>query len=236
MRKVLDQRKTNNSILVLATLGVFLGLVLIGAAPQVLAQAAMTREFNVKDEIEHKDDLDTKPDIEKAFEQLAGTVKDVYSSAEEVTRDHDDLLNDGNYAFSYYISIRPNGTARYLDPGNNKTDLVTNANRYFVPLRRLYDSLLARSDDWHSRLLVQFVLGRDDATFTVTIVSPDDGSAAAAASAYQKALERKLSSETNLVRSTILRSTEVTAKDDKVLIVTHFPRAGLDPLLAADAK
>ena len=39
----------------------YLGLVLAGATPQILAQAAMTREFDVKDEIEVKDDLDTKP-------------------------------------------------------------------------------------------------------------------------------------------------------------------------------
>ncbi len=57
----MNNRKANNSILVLATLGVYLGLVLVGATPQVLAQAAMARQFNVKDEIEVKDDLDKKP-------------------------------------------------------------------------------------------------------------------------------------------------------------------------------
>lgn len=55
-------RKTPNSILFLTTLGVYLGLVLVGATPQILAQAAMTRQFDVKDEIEVKDDLDKKPD------------------------------------------------------------------------------------------------------------------------------------------------------------------------------
>lgn len=55
-------RKPQNSILVLATLGVYFGLVLAGATPQVLAQAAMTREFDVRDEVEVKEDLDTKPD------------------------------------------------------------------------------------------------------------------------------------------------------------------------------
>jgi len=40
---------------------VYLGLVLAGATPQVLAQAAMTRQFDVKDEVEVKDDLDKKP-------------------------------------------------------------------------------------------------------------------------------------------------------------------------------
>jgi len=62
------QRRNQNSILVLATLGVYLGLVLAGATPPVLAQAAMTREFNVKDEIEVKDDLDTKPDAPQRFQ------------------------------------------------------------------------------------------------------------------------------------------------------------------------
>ncbi len=232
----MNVRKTNNSILVLATLGVYLGLVLIGATPQVLAQAAMTREFNVKDEIEHKDDLDTKPDSEKALEQLAETIKDVYGGATEVSQDHLDLVNEGRYDFSYYVSIRPNGTARYREPAENKSDLVTNANRYFVPLRRLYDTILSRSDDWHDRFLVQFVLGQNDATFTLTVTAADAQSAAGSASSYEKALERKRSIEANLVRSTILRSTEVTAKDDKIVIVTHLPRAGLDPLLASDAK
>ncbi len=55
-------KRPQNSILVLATLGVYLGLVLAGATPQVLANAAMTRQFDVKDEIEYKEDLDTKPD------------------------------------------------------------------------------------------------------------------------------------------------------------------------------
>ena len=63
-----------NSILVLATLGVYFGLVLVGATPQVLAQAAMTREFSVKDEIEVKDDLDTKPDLQD--ETAAATSED----------------------------------------------------------------------------------------------------------------------------------------------------------------
>jgi hypothetical protein len=76
----LNNRKNQNSILVLATLGVYLGLVLAGATPQVLANAAMTRQFDVKDEIEVKDDLDKKPnklgaDSEEAPESIATDTK-----------------------------------------------------------------------------------------------------------------------------------------------------------------
>jgi len=57
----LSKPKNQNSLLVLTTLGVYLGLVLLGATPQVLAQAAMTRQFSVKDEVQRKDDLDDNP-------------------------------------------------------------------------------------------------------------------------------------------------------------------------------
>ncbi len=48
----------------LTTLGVYIGLLMAGSAPGVVAQqaGAMTRNFDVKDEIEIKDDLDNKPD------------------------------------------------------------------------------------------------------------------------------------------------------------------------------
>ena len=57
----MGNRKHNNSVLVLATLGVYFGLVFVGATP-VMGHAAMTRHFEIQDEIEFKDDLDKKPD------------------------------------------------------------------------------------------------------------------------------------------------------------------------------
>ena len=59
----MTNRKTQNSILFLATLGVYLGLFIAGgAAPQVFAHSATTRGFEISDEIEVKDDLDTNPE------------------------------------------------------------------------------------------------------------------------------------------------------------------------------
>lgn len=54
----------------------YLGLVLAGATPQVLAQAAMSRQFDVKDEVEVKDDLDKKPDnlLAKIAESAASEI------------------------------------------------------------------------------------------------------------------------------------------------------------------
>src|SRR5215213_10130440 len=61
----MSNRKNYNSIVFLTTLSVYLGLVLVGGAtPSVLAQAATTRDFNIKNEIVVEDDLDKKPDDE----------------------------------------------------------------------------------------------------------------------------------------------------------------------------
>ena len=58
-------RNKNNSIIFLTTLSVYLGLVLVGGTPSVLTYAALTRNFDIQNEIEVKDDLDNKPEDDK---------------------------------------------------------------------------------------------------------------------------------------------------------------------------
>jgi hypothetical protein len=59
----LANKKNQNSILFLTTLGVYIGLLMVGSTPGVIAQqGAMTRNFEISDEIEERDDLDTQPD------------------------------------------------------------------------------------------------------------------------------------------------------------------------------
>lgn len=59
----MTKSKSHNSIIFLTTLGVYLGLVLAGgASPQVFAYTALTRNFDIQDEVEVKDDLDKKPE------------------------------------------------------------------------------------------------------------------------------------------------------------------------------
>lgn len=60
------KNKKHNSIIFLTTLSVYLSISLLGAAPQVLAYAATTRDFDIQTEIEYKDDFDNKPDNETA--------------------------------------------------------------------------------------------------------------------------------------------------------------------------
>ena len=78
----MSNRKNYNSIVFLTTLSVYLGLVLAGGAtPTVLAQAALTRDFDLKKEIVLEDDLDKKPDDEKT-DDYAGSLQNYLEEIE----------------------------------------------------------------------------------------------------------------------------------------------------------
>lgn len=87
--------KNYNSIVFLTTLSVYLGLVLAGGAgaPQVLAQAALTRNFDVQIEAEIKDDLDKKPDDEE-FNNLLKTLQEDYDNIDKYFVEIEDFLID----------------------------------------------------------------------------------------------------------------------------------------------
>ena len=83
-QRKMAKSKNHNSIIFLTTLGVYLGLVLAGgASPQVFAYTALTRNFDIQDEIEVKDDLDKKPEpaAEKSNDNSDAKVATVVSDS-----------------------------------------------------------------------------------------------------------------------------------------------------------
>src|SRR5215213_8774342 len=84
----MSNRKNYNSIVFLTTLSVYLGLVLVGGAtPSVLAQAATTRDFNIKNEIVVEDDLDKKPDEDLFADSIVGLVQELDKLSREKSFD-----------------------------------------------------------------------------------------------------------------------------------------------------
>jgi len=247
----LNNRKPQNSILVLATLGVYLGLVLVGATPQVLANAAMTRQFDVKDEIEVKDDLDKKPDDERS----------------PVTASVQVYLNDVEFFLASLGRLKARGK---FDPAKDtfnvsQTTLLpcvdSNLAGRYTPTRFDNTSEPSRSAlEYFSRSMVygyslgdciantefsgvaaadsRFTFGFDSKTFSVNIGVKKQSP--------QRALDllRELEStlrlystqENTKLRQSIIANTAFSADNDQVFVVTRLPRAGLDTLLATDAK
>ena len=242
----MSNRKSQNSILVLATLGVYLGLVLVGATPTVLAQAAMTRQFNVKDEIEVKDDLDKKPD--KNDPSLEGI--------QTYLRTLDSYLADVRATDGRLGSVYGQNPEFVL---STPCHAVGNANRPFgsigtgvITLPILLDPQYRDQNwEWHfnckplqssdvEKLIYTQVevSGTEKGVFTyqVSIKLPTSFESNGLFQNLERAFRLIKAEDLSNRRQVLFENTKVVDSEDKVTIITRLPRAGLDALLAKDAK
>lgn len=252
----MTKRKTQNSFLVLTTLGVYLGLLMVGgAAPQVLAHSATTRNFEITDEIEVKDDLDTKPDDERADERsevrlsLLTYFQDVEYFVKTLRRlggtKYFDAAGDsfevdqttqlpcisanriGSYTANKFVTkneqLRPwlESFSKLLTDGYSLGDCLPNSR--FAPVETT-DS--------------KFNFRLDNKAFAIDVAvrksSPEAAKLLAADIADTFAALRR--SEADTVRQKLYEATKFRSENDQIFVVTHMPRAALDPLLAKDAK
>lgn len=226
--KLSIKSKNPNSVLFIAALGVYLGLVLAGAAPQVLAQATVTRH------VEQKDGADKRPDGEKALEKFAAALEDLYRITSEVSANANaKRANNGTFSFDYFVTVKPNGVSRQYSASVGVSSPWSGKLR--EPLLSLYDAFLPRADDWDENFLVQFNVDNDHVTLKTTIIT-DPGSTAQSLSAIEQGLVRQRSTETNFVRSQIYNASNVTVEKNKIIVVANLPRAGLESLLTKSGK
>lgn len=242
--------KSQNSIIALATLGVYLGLLLAGATPGVLAQqAALTKEFNIKDEIERKDDLDKKPDdceklAAKAKEKLRRFSIDektffAYSTAfTELTTSLTQLKTSpfSLRGYTYGDVGLPSGVSFW--GGGGKPALVSGKVR-----RKLDGNILALARLFPAANIdgkegFQFELSFDDNGLftTAKVLRNNNVEAHQAFIAYDSLTDLWRCTPKNAVDILISKNTEITWENNQVIIVTRLPRGSLDTLLATNAK
>lgn len=229
----------------------YLGLVVAGATPQVLASAAMTRSFDVRDEIEGKDDLDKKPDDDRT------PVPDSVQG----------YLQDVEY---FFINLRRLGARGSFYPGKDVFDVEQStvlpcvdgnrAGRY-TPVRFIYPNELSRpvAMQFSQSMVFGYSLGDciNNGVFSETaavdssysfkldangfsvklsIKKQSPQNASALLRELKSALDLYAAEKNNTLRKKIIDSTSFRAENDQIFIVTRLPRAGLDSLLAKDAK
>jgi hypothetical protein len=230
-------RKNQNSILFLTTLGVYLGLLIVGgAAPQAFAHSATTRNFEITDEIEVKDDLDTKPDSEEALAQFAVSMEDIYRVAAEISRDNPQGVEKGQYSFNFFITYRPNGGSTYVSSPGSSAALRTHSGRYSKPLQNLYDAFLLRSDQPHERFRVDLELTQTDLIFKASLFTDSDEISKEYGRLFSESLLRLKDREIEIRKTLIYSETRIEVDKNRLTIVTRLPRAGLDPLIAKEAQ
>jgi hypothetical protein len=249
-----EKRKNQNSILFVATLGVYLGLVLAGATPQVMAgqRAAMTRNFDISDEIEFKDDLDNKPDDDRSsLNDSVGVylqdVEQLIAALGSLNRKRlfDTASSPFEVAQTVILPCEPHDQA-----GSYTGQTFENTNQAIRPyLERFSKQLIygyslgdCRKDNpaypgkeaVASRSLFKLDVNAFSVEICVKKSSPLSASTLLAALPSTFQLFR--TDNSSLVRQQLIDSTSFSKGSDQVFIVTRLPRASIDSLIALYAK
>lgn len=247
----MEAKRSQNSVLILATLGVYLGLVLAGAAPQVLANAALSKQFNVRDEIEFKDDLDNKPDQERST--VNDSVKIYLEDVEYFLSSLGRLQKRGNFDFSkdtfdvVETTILPcidaNLAGRYTPVKFVSTSEQARPALSYLMRGMTYGYSLGdcvSTSEFKGQTAVdnKFDFHFDGKAFwtNVAIKKESPQKANELIAALSATLERYSTASPSDLRTEIIRNTSFTAANDQVTIVTRLPRGSLLSLLASDAK
>jgi hypothetical protein len=242
--------KTNNSILILATLGVYFGLVLVGATP-VLGHAATTRHFEITDEIEYKDDLDRKPDDEKRS-PLDISIGNYYADVEYFLESLERLSRSGKFDVAADTFELSQSTALPCvadnKVGSYTAETLHTSNKAVQPLlegttKRITDGFgfadcipsdrFAGQEATHSH----FVLKLDPSGLSLEVsgVRKSPADTAAYLRELAAAWDRFKARSADPVKKHISDATRLSASGSKILVVTRLPRAGLISLLTKRA-
>ncbi|HVF29785.1 MAG TPA: hypothetical protein VNA22_02395 [Pyrinomonadaceae bacterium] len=248
----MSKARTNNSILFLTTIGVYLGLVLVGgAAPQVFAHGALTRNFELQDEIEVNDDLDTKPDSDVAT--LSLSIKTYLEDVEYFLGALQKLERVGKFDLKQDQFEVTQSTLLPCVAANKVGSYTANTfklkNDQLRPSLERFSKLLTDGYSLADCLPNSRFTGQEATSSKFTFKL--DESALAIQVSVQKAsaqIAKQLSIElagvfreftpsaAQIARLKIFENTAFKSKNDQVMVVTRLPRADLDPLLAVRAQ
>jgi hypothetical protein len=254
----LINRKNQNSILFLTTLGVYLGLLVVGgAAPQVFAHSATTRNFELVDEIEVKDDLDTNPDdcSEKLSERARQllNLNIVSDGVIHLVADLNKLVSIGKLSKDELFGFE---FTRKVSGGRVQTSLTTtDADNPWARLTAseniegIIDLLCPWSGCQYYRddadlgsstavTLISISLNSNDLVTKIATEQKNSEEAIKLASIYNEAFAIGSCSEiySKPAHRIVYQNTKASFSQSQVFIVTRLPRAGLDALLAKNAK
>ena len=247
----MNNRK-NNSILFLTTLGVYLGLVLVGGAvPQAFAHGALTRSFELQDEMEAADDLEKKPDGETG--SLSMSIKTYLEDVESFLDTLNKLSETGTFDLVRDEFEVTQTTQLPCIPANKIGSYTANTfklkNDALRPSLERFSKLLTDGYSLADCLPNARFNGQDatNSKFTFKL----DDSALSVQVSVQKAtpeVAKKLSTDLvtvykkftptsgEIARQKIFENTSFRSRNNQVQVITRLPRASLDPLLAKNAQ
>ena len=235
----MSNRKNYNSIVFLTTLGVYLGLVLAGGAtPTVLAQAALTRDFDIKNEVVLEDDLDKKPDEDLFVGSIANLVRELDNLSQKKQFDWNTketfqieglgfCESDDSPSFLGSGSINPQ-----VDGFLEKTAIEIARKLYKQKVSLGFWNIYSHGSDY------DFVFDNGNLEIKIkvrnanSIVTKNEKDVFPFFNGLNEYLTRINSSKQAAKYKVVAENTKVTTENNQVFIVTRLPRASIDDLLA----
>ncbi len=230
----------------------YLGFVLVGATP-VLGHAATTRNFELTDEIEFKDDLDKKP--EPTSKELDKAIEDYFNRVGAFLRNLRKLRSIDEFDTAYHTFHNENvAFSPCPATGTGRSEqTATHIDRWLVPTIE-EANFIAEEFAWLSDCLpytgfktrteaqsagIKLSYNKSELLHDLSLNFGSKSRAESVHTGLTAALGRFRSDEEDanyeLIR-TLLKHTSTTISSDKITVVTQLPRAALDSLLAKDAK
>jgi hypothetical protein len=223
-------RKNYNSIVFLTTLSVYLGLVLVGAPPAALAQAALTQKLEIKNEAELKDDLDKKPDDEKALDVYVSTLENLFSLAKDFSSKNSAKLRGDKYEFDCFADIFSDKSAQFRCGGGS--GLFSSD---FTPSLQKINQVFAHTSG-KEQVKVSLILTADEFALKTALNYDLKDFAGQYHNFYDAALSRIKLQRLNNPRIIIYQNTSISFENNQVFIITRLPRASIDEILAKNAR
>ncbi|MDQ3180027.1 MAG: hypothetical protein M3Q33_05860 [Acidobacteriota bacterium] len=231
----MSQRNKNNSIIFLTTLSVYLGLVLVGGTPSILTYAALTRNFDIQNEIEVSDDLDNKPDNEETesfskddfpllFAQLLNEIKEQVDSGKISLP----LQTDFNVEGEFHKSEFSGGGGIGSNVSNQHLSLLiqNTVNQSYKP--KAFE-LADLTDEKSKTVEIRLEANNTDLSLKISFSKSK-------AEQFAEFLNQEFSFSTFSIEDKLLKqiyeNTEATSENNQVFIVTRLPRGSLNALLA----
>lgn len=237
--------KLHNRTLFVAALSVYLGLLIAGAPPQVLAQTSKTinnservvvpqKDFQSLNYVNKNGDSSGRS-LGEAFEQFFKGIEN--DAVLKSLLSNPDLEVRSRLSRGYFVEDSPPPISLLADSKNlykfDEAQIVSHVrNSFHLNLAEYTDRLILISVNE-----VDFRIIQDELVLkTSTIWGIENQSKVAGFADNLRSLyERKANSESEIGRL-IYSNTEVSVSKDQIFVVTRLPRAALDSLVQADEK
>lgn len=233
----MSELKKHNSIIFLTTLSVYLGLVLVsGASSPILAQAALTRNFDIQEEIEYKDDLDKKPDEDLFALQISSLVNDLNNFSATG-------LFDWNKKSAYQIDLsfcESDNSPSFLGSGSVNLVVDEALEKTAIKVsRNLFGKIfkLGLGDIYSQTAEYKFVLDNNSLTLTTVVDVNHHVNDKKDIQPFVNSLTEYLAKISSTSKPTRLKivaeNTKITFENNQVFLITNLPRASIDSFLAS---